>query len=147
MLEAQPEVPRWLLAQRDMSFGGSALNLCLVSAPPYSFFHKIFFMCVGILSACMYVYHVHTVPLEARKSVRSHGTEVTYTCKPPCGYWDPNLNPRDEQQVLLTAKPSLWLQRFIYYLGTSVCTCACECSCRRGQKKAGCWISWSWSYS
>jgi hypothetical protein len=32
---------------------------------------------------------------------------VTDGCEPPCGCWDLNLGPLEEQLVLLTAEPSL----------------------------------------
>jgi hypothetical protein len=32
---------------------------------------------------------------------------ITDGCEPPCGCWDLNLRPLEEQSVLLTAEPSL----------------------------------------
>ena len=32
---------------------------------------------------------------------------VTDGCEPPCGCWDLNSGPSEEQSVLLTAEPSL----------------------------------------
>ena len=32
---------------------------------------------------------------------------ITDGCKPPCGPWDLNSGPLEEQSVLLTAEPSL----------------------------------------
>jgi hypothetical protein len=32
---------------------------------------------------------------------------ITNGCEPPCGCWDSNSEPSEEQSVLLTAKPSL----------------------------------------
>ena len=63
---------------------------------------------MDILPACMYMCHVHVVPMEARDggSVRSPGTGVIDGCEPPCGCWESNLGPLEEQQMLLTAEPS-----------------------------------------
>jgi len=32
---------------------------------------------------------------------------ITDGCEPPCGCWDLNSGPREEQSVLLTTEPSL----------------------------------------
>lgn len=34
------------------------------------------FMCFCVLPACMYMYHVHTFPMEAKEGVRSPGTGI-----------------------------------------------------------------------
>jgi hypothetical protein len=39
--------------------------------------------------------------------VRVSNLEVTYSCELPCGSWDLNLGPLEEQPVFLTAEPSL----------------------------------------
>ena len=41
-----------------------------------------------------------------RQGVRPSGAEVIDGCEPPCGCWEPNLGPLQEQQVLLRAEPS-----------------------------------------
>ena len=43
---------------------------------------------------------------------------VTDGCKPPCGCWELNSGPLEEQSVFLTAEPSL--QPYF-------CVCACVC--------------------
>jgi hypothetical protein len=35
-------------------------------------------------------------------------------CEPPCGYWDLNSGPLEEQSVLLTAERSLQPQTYFY---------------------------------
>jgi hypothetical protein len=40
-------------------------------------------------------------PTASEGGIRSHG------CEPPCGCWDLNSGPLEEQSVLLTAEPSL----------------------------------------
>jgi hypothetical protein len=42
---------------------------------------------------------------EVRKANGS-GTGVRDGCGPPCGFWEPDLGPLQEQQVLLTTEPS-----------------------------------------
>ena len=32
---------------------------------------------------------------------------ITDGCEPPCGWWELNLGPVEEQSVLLTTEPSL----------------------------------------
>jgi hypothetical protein len=46
---------------------------------------------------------------------------ITDGCEPPCGCWDLNSGPLEEQSVLLTAEPSLQTQFW------SFCFCFCFC--------------------
>lgn len=71
-------------------------------------FHIFFivFMCMGMLSACI-MYNICAVPDKARRGRQIPGTSVTYSCELPCGFWDSNLSPLEEQFVLLTTKPPL----------------------------------------
>jgi hypothetical protein len=41
---------------------------------------------------------------------------ITDICEPPCGCWDLNSGPLEEQSVLLTAEPSLQPQKNFYSL-------------------------------
>lgn len=50
------------------------------------------------------------VPTEGRKGIGSPGIGVTVDCELPCGFWELNLCPLEEQPVLLTAEPSFNLQ-------------------------------------
>jgi hypothetical protein len=43
-----------------------------------------------------------SMPALSEEGTRSHGG-----CEPPCGFWDLNSGPLEEQLVLLTAEPSL----------------------------------------
>ena len=62
-------------------------------------------MCLCALPACMYVYHVCAWCLwRPEEGIRSPGTGVTDGCEPPYGYWESNLGPLEEQQVLLKAE-------------------------------------------
>jgi hypothetical protein len=38
---------------------------------------------------------------------RGHRIPITDGCEPPCGCWDLNSEPLEEQSVLLTTQPSL----------------------------------------
>lgn len=45
-----------------------------------------------VLPACMHVYHVCAWYLQRpEEGVRSPGTEVIDSCKPPCGCWELSL--------------------------------------------------------
>ena len=57
----------------------------------FSFFLKIY-------------YYKYTVAV-FRNSRR--GCQISLCCEPPCGCWDLNSGPSEEQTVLLTAEPSL----------------------------------------
>jgi len=63
---------------------------------------------------CFYLYvcmHVHPVCAwclrRSEEGIRSPGTGDKEGCEPPCGFWELNLGPLQEQQVLLTTEPSL----------------------------------------
>lgn len=62
-----------------------------------SFFLKkihFYFMCTSVLSACMYVYHVHAqCPWIPEGGIRSSGTGVPHGCEPLRGYWELSLGP------------------------------------------------------
>lgn len=47
-----------------------------------------------------YVYYMCAVPTEAKRSPK---TGVKEGCKPLCGCWALNLDPLEEQSILLTA--------------------------------------------
>lgn len=58
--------------------------------------------------ACMYVYVAHACCLQRlEEGVRSPGTGVKDGCEPPSFSWDPKPGPLQDQQVLLTTKPTL----------------------------------------
>jgi hypothetical protein len=60
---------------------------------------------------CIYLFHVceYTVTV-FRHTRRRHWITITDGCEPPCGFWELNSGPPEEQSVLLTAKPSLQLK-------------------------------------
>jgi hypothetical protein len=49
------------------------------------------------------------------EGVRFPSTGVTDSCESPCGCWELNPDPLEEQPLLLTAEPSLQPPRLIYY--------------------------------
>ena len=61
------------------------------------------------LPSSMYVYYQSMAVLAAaRRGRRTLGPGVTDGCEPLCGYWEPNLDPLQEQPVFLTTElPSL----------------------------------------
>jgi hypothetical protein len=62
---------------------------------------------MDVLPAFVFVCHPHAVSTEDGEAVDSPGTGVTHGLEPPCGCWELNLGPLQEQPVLLTTEPSL----------------------------------------
>lgn len=62
----------------------------------------------------MHVLYVHSVyawcPEKPEVGVRAFGTGVKDGCKPPYAFWESHPVLAEEQQMLLTIAPSLWLQ-------------------------------------
>jgi hypothetical protein len=57
------------------------------------------------LNIYLFIICKHTVAV-FRHSRRGHQIVVMDGCEPPCGCWDLNLGPLEEQSVLLTTEPS-----------------------------------------
>jgi hypothetical protein len=72
------------------------------------FFFKRFILFI----ICIYVLYVYTVAV-FRHQKRESGL-VTDGCDTPCGRWDLNSGPPEEQSVLLTTEPSLQSPRTFY---------------------------------
>jgi hypothetical protein len=51
---------------------------------------KIHFIYMIVLPACIFVYHMHIEPMEARERVESPGTGITDGCELPCGFLETN---------------------------------------------------------
>jgi hypothetical protein len=69
-------------------------------------------MCIFIPSLATYkdlfIYYVYSVlyacmPVNQKRAL----DPVIDVCEPPCGCWELNSEPLEEQSVLLTAEPSL----------------------------------------
>jgi hypothetical protein len=59
------------------------------------------FLFMGVLPACMSVYHVHAwCPQWLEEGIGSPGTRITDDFELLCGCWELNLGSLEEQQVL-----------------------------------------------
>lgn len=67
------------------------------------------FMCMSVLHMCVYVHHVHTSCLQRSEEgvVSPENWSYKWWCKPPSVFWELNLGPLQEHQVLLNNEPSL----------------------------------------
>ena len=54
------------------------------------------------------IYYIYSVSLACvPKSQKRASDPITDGCEPPCGCWELNLGPLEEQSVFLTTEPSL----------------------------------------
>jgi hypothetical protein len=60
----------------------------------------LFFFFLNLFIICVYAVAIF------RHSRRGHQIFVTDGCEPPCGCWELNSGPLEEQSVLLTTEPS-----------------------------------------
>lgn len=68
----------------------------------------IYFTCLSLSCACVYVHHVYACCLHrSGKGVGSSGTGVLDGCEPLCRCQEPNPGLPQEQQALSTAVPTL----------------------------------------
>jgi hypothetical protein len=74
----------------------------------------VFFLFKDLFIYCMYVCK-YTVAVFTH-SRRERQISFTDGCEPPCGCWDLNSGPSEEQSVLLTAEPSLQLREWSFYV-------------------------------
>lgn len=67
------------------------------------------FMCLDVLSTCMFMYHVHAVPIKSRKHTGSLGLELQMAVSPLVGA---GITPRSSGRAgsALPSKPSLQLK-------------------------------------
>lgn len=76
-----------------MDTGDEAQVQCLVHVAELRPSPDVFQTCVGALSACMSVYHLHAwCPWRSEEGVRVPGTGVA-DCEPPCRCWELNSSP------------------------------------------------------
>jgi hypothetical protein len=69
----------------------------------FSFLYTfIYFMCMSIHAL---IYFIYMSKLLLKHQKRSSDL-ITDGCEPPCGCWELNSGPVEEQPVLLTAEPS-----------------------------------------
>ena len=69
---------------------------------PLPLLKRTYFICMSILLPRV----IHTCPVHVCCH-RSPGTGIRDSCELPCGCWELNPGPLEEQPVLLTAEPSL----------------------------------------
>lgn len=68
----------------------------------------LFLMCMSVLSLCTSVYYVCTwCPRRLEEEAESPRTVVSDSYGLPCGCWEFNLGPLEEQPALLVTEPSL----------------------------------------
>ena len=64
-------------------------------------------MCMGVLPACMSATMcISVASWRTEEGDRSLGIGVTDGCELPCGCWQSNMSPLEEQPTLLAAEPS-----------------------------------------
>lgn len=74
-------------------------------------FPSLFFKMYDYVFECfayIYVYalYANVVPAEVRRECHILWSGVMDSCELPCGYWDLNLEPKEEYPVLLAIEPS-----------------------------------------
>lgn len=81
--------------------------------------YRLYFLDNFILILCVLVFawmygwaHMLAVPSRTEEGSGSLGTGLSDGFKQPCGCWELNLAPLEEQPVFLTIKSTLQLQRF-----------------------------------
>jgi hypothetical protein len=88
--------PYWPQIHKDPSASSSQV-LILKICPTMSCFNflKTFILCTRVRCSCLQTHQKRASDL------------ITDGCEPPCGCWDLNLGPLEEQSVLLTPEPYL----------------------------------------
>lgn len=83
-----------------------SVTLTLITALSYYTFKNGFSHFNGALPAYLYVHQVCAwIPQRSEKGIGSPKTEVEDGCESPCGGWELNPDPLQEQ-MLLTVEPS-----------------------------------------
>jgi hypothetical protein len=62
----------------------------------------------------IYFMHMSTPPLLSSDTPEEGIRTITDGCEPPCGCWELNSGPLEEQLVLLTAEPSLYPHNWVF---------------------------------
>ena len=75
--------------------GNTRLSLCTFSF--LFFFQDLFILCMWVHCSCLQTHQ------------KRASDPITDGCEPPCGCWELNAGPLEEQSVLLTTEPSLQL--------------------------------------
>jgi hypothetical protein len=97
-------------------------NITLARQSPYT---PIFFLFSRFIY-CMYIYlfnvYEYTSCLQTHQKRASD--PIRDGCEPPCGCWELNSGPLEEQSVLLPAEPSRQPGRGIFF--SAVCSVVCS---------------------
>jgi hypothetical protein len=73
-----------------------------------SFFLKdLFILCIWVHYSCLQIHQ------------KRESDPITDGCEPPCGFWELNSGPLEDQSVLLTAEPFLQSPEVAFLNGTS----------------------------
>lgn len=65
-------------------------------------------MCVSVLPGCILVHNMHAwCPQRSEEVIRFPGKGVKDGCTPPCGCWESNMGPQEEQPVFLSTESLL----------------------------------------
>jgi hypothetical protein len=105
--------------KKNLCSGGWGFGEGLIGLLLFFFFLSFFLFehglgCTSLFSFFLNLFYTHACLCEG---VRCPGTEVTDSCELPCGCWELDPGPLEEQQlILLTAEPSLQSNLFIYLL-------------------------------
>ena len=84
-----------------------AILLCVLVLRQYTTLNILIYITNIFLFLKIYLFIICVYTVAVFKySRRGHQIFVTDGCEPPCGCWDLNSGPLEEQSVLLTAEPS-----------------------------------------
>jgi hypothetical protein len=102
----------------------------------YFGFLKIFLLALKYLFIYLFIYLIYWVYCCCLQTHKKRALDsITDGCKPPCGCWELNSGPLEEQSVLLTAEPSLqpfyWLLKIYLF---HVYECSVFIHTRRGNQ-------------
>jgi len=97
--------------------------------PSFLFFQNLFIY--------LFTYYVYSVLLTYMPTHQKAAPDpITDGCEPPCGCWELNLGPLEEQSVLLTAEPSL--QPLGFHFNVTQSRIPWEESLNSGLSRSGC---------
>jgi hypothetical protein len=105
MITVTISTPVWLYMNINVCFyeiHRSNIQCICFLIVTYSFFKIHFILCIWVHYSCLQTH---------QKRASDSNTDG---CKPPCGCWDLNSGPPEEQSVLLTAEPILQPNYYIF---------------------------------
>jgi hypothetical protein len=93
-----------------MSVTLNFINSLPISPFFFSFFSSsssLFFLLFLLLLLLLTLFYLYEYIVAVFRDTTRISDSITDCCEPPCGCWELNSEPLEEQSVLLTAKPSL----------------------------------------